>query len=229
VSWKLQIPADFSSVQIKIVAASADFSDGEIHEIPILSNKILVSDSERITLKPDEIKNYTLNSAGKDNLQAKIQVQSNPMLEVLSALDYLKNYPYECSEQITSKWFGLQMVKYIQKNYPAIAAYFQAIGNNNTKGKLEENVSLGELSLEEMPWLRDALNEQKRLKAVAQLFDANVQQHINDLERKMVKNQLENGGFTWFEGGEANTAISIRILEIMGKVQLLDKSLISPG
>lgn len=229
VSWKLQIPADFSSVQIKIVAASADFSDGEIHEIPILSNKILVSDSERITLKPDEIKNYTLNSAGKDNLQAKIQVQSNPMLEVLSALDYLKNYPYECSEQTTSKWFGLQMVKYIQKNYPAIAAYFQAIGKNNTKGKLEENVSLGELSLEEMPWLRDALNEQKRLKAVAQLFDANVQQHINDLERKMVKNQLENGGFTWFEGGEANTAISIRILEIMGKVQLLDKSLISPG
>src|SRR5690606_24593450 len=40
---------------------------------------------------------------------------------------------------------------------------------------------------------------------------------------------LENGGLSWLEGGEANTAISIRILEIMGKVQLLDKSLISQG
>src|SRR5690606_15194280 len=51
VSWKLKIPEGYPSVQVKIVAASGEHSDGEIVELPVLSNKVLVSQTEKIALK----------------------------------------------------------------------------------------------------------------------------------------------------------------------------------
>lgn len=227
VEWQLRVPAGYPTVQIKIVAATDEFSDGEQHELPILPNKILISDTEKIILKPNERQEYHIQGENKENLHAKVQVQTNPILEILSALDYLKNYPYECTEQTSSRWFALQMARYIQKNYPAISNYFVTLNQENTKGRLEENSSLSELTLEEMPWLRDIQGEESRRRAIARLFGSNIQADISDLERKLSKSQLPDGHFPWFEGGKPNTAISIRILEITGKVLQLDHTLVS--
>ncbi|MGJ1269294.1 MG2 domain-containing protein [Sphingobacterium spiritivorum] len=227
VEWKLKVSTEIPVVQIKIVAATAAFSDGEVHELPILSNKILVTDTEKIILKPEQSKTYQIASFGKDNLLTKIQIQSNPIVEIIAALDYLKNYPYECSEQLSSKWFGLKMIQYVQKYYPAISDYFKALDQENSKGKLEENTKLSSLTQEEMPWLRDVKGEQQKLKALAKLFHSDIASELNDLEKKITKNQLPNGAFSWFEGGKENTDISIRILEIFGKVLYLDKTLVS--
>lgn len=227
VEWQLQVPAGYPTVQIKIVAATDEFSDGEQHELPILPNKVLISDTEKIILKPEEQREYQIHGAGKENLHARVQVQTNPILEILSALDYLKNYSYECTEQTTSKWFALQMVRYIQKHYPALSDYFAKLNQENVKGRLEENSTLNELTIEEMPWLRDIQGEETKRKAIAQLFGSNLQADINDLEKKISKSQLNGGAFPWFEGGKSNTAISIRILEITGKVLQLDHTLVS--
>ena len=227
VEWQLKVPAGYPTVQIKIVAATDEFSDGEQHELPILPNKVLISDTEKIILNPEEQREYEIHGAGKENLHARVQVQTNPILEILSALDYLKNYPYECTEQTTSKWFALQMVRYIQKHYPALSDYFAKLNQENVKGRLEENSTLHELTIEEMPWLRDIQGEEAKRKALARLFASNLQADINDLEKKISKSQLDGGAFPWFEGGKSNTAISIRILEVTGKVLQLDPTLVS--
>ncbi len=226
VEWKLKVPAHIPTVQIKIVAATDSFSDGEIVELPILSNKVLISDTEKIILKPRESKDYDLNSAGKDNLHAKVQIQRNPILEIIATLDYLKNYPYESTEQSGSKWFGLKMVQYIEKNYPEIATYFKTLDKNQNKSKLEENSSLSALKQEEMPWLRAIKNEKEKLAAIATLFNSDIQGEINSVEKKMFQNQIAEGGFSWLQGGKVDNLISIRMLEIVGKVLHLDHSLV---
>lgn len=187
VEWRLKVSTEIPVVQIKIVAATDAFSDGEVHELPILSNKILVTDTEKIILKPEQSKTYQIASFGKDNLLTKIQIQSNPIVEIIAALDYLKNYPYECSEQLSSKWFGLKMIQYVQKYYPAISDYFKALDQENSKGKLEENTKLSSLSQEEMPWLRDVKGEQQKLKALAKLFHSDIASELNDLEKRLSK------------------------------------------
>lgn len=222
VEWRLKVPEGHPIVHIQIVAATEEFSDGEQHELPILPNRVLISDSERIILQPDEHQDFEIAAANKQNLHARVQVQTNPILEILSALDYLKNYPYECTEQTASKWFALQMVRYIQKNYPEIADYFQKLNYENSLGRLEQNTALSELTKEEMPWLRDIQGEERKRLAIAGLFGNNLQRDIADLEKKLIKSQSANGLFPWFEGGKANTHISIRILEITGKVLHLD-------
>ena len=228
VSWKLKVPEGYPSVQVKIVAASGEHSDGEIVELPVLSNKVLVSQTEKIALKAGQKQDFSIASAGKDNLQAKVQVHSNPILEIISALDYLKNYPYECTEQSSSKWFGLKMVQYIGKHYPAISDYFRTIKVKDTKNRLEENAQLNELKLQEMPWLRDIHHDSKRLEALAELFNSNIESELKGIEHKLLRGQLDNGSFPWFEGGKSDTHISMRILEVVGKVFYLDHSLVNP-
>lgn len=228
VSWKLKVPEGYPSVQVKIVAASGEHSDGEIVELPVLSNKVLISQTEKIALKAGQKQDFSIASAGKDNLQAKVQVQSNPILEIISALDYLKNYPYECTEQSRSKWFGLKMVQYIGKHYPAISDYFRTIKVKDTKSRLEENTQLNELKLQEMPWLRDIQHDSKRLEALAELFNSNIESELKGIEQKLLRGQLDNGSFPWFEGGKSDTHISMRILEVVGKVFYLDHSLVNP-
>ncbi|WP_313191141.1 alpha-2-macroglobulin family protein [Sphingobacterium sp.] len=228
VSWKLKVPEGYPSVQVKIVAASAEHSDGEIIELPVLSNKVLVSQTEKIALKAGQKQDFSVASAGKDNLQAKVQVQSNPILEIISAIDYLKNYPYECTEQSSSKWFGLKMVQYIGKHYPAISDYFRSIKVKDSKSRLEENAQLNELKLQEMPWLRDIQHDSKRLEALAELFNSDIETELKGIEQKLLRGQLDNGSFPWFEGGKSDTHISMRILEVVGKVFYLDHSLVNP-
>ncbi|MFD2553034.1 alpha-2-macroglobulin family protein [Sphingobacterium tabacisoli] len=226
VEWKLKVPAHIPTVQIKIVAATDSFSDGEIVELPILSNKVLISDTEKIILKSRESKDYSLHSSGKDNLHAKVQVQSNPILEIIATLDYLKNYPYESTEQSGSKWFGLKMVQYVEKNYPEIATYFKTLDKDQNKSKLEENSSLSELKQEEMPWLRAIKSEKEKLAAIATLFNSDIRGEIKAVEKKILQNQIDEGGFSWLQGGKADSHISIRLLEIVGKVLHLDQSLV---
>lgn len=227
VEWALKIPAEYPTIQIRILAAGNEFSDGEIIEIPVLPNKILVADSEKIILKAGESKTYSLKGNTKDNLMGRVQVQSNPILEILSALDYLKSYPYECNEQLSSKWFGLKMAQYIKIHYPAVTEYFKKLDAGSKKGRLEENSSLDEFKMEEMPWLRDVQGDKERLKAIAAFFNADIQSEISTVELKIKNNQSKDGSFAWFDGGQANTEISIRMLEIIGKVLYLDKTLIN--
>ncbi|SKB92950.1 TonB-dependent outer membrane receptor, SusC/RagA subfamily, signature region [Sphingobacterium nematocida] len=226
VEWKLKVPAHIPTIQIKIVAATDSFSDGEIVELPILSNKVLISDTEKIILKSRESKDYSLHSAGKDNLHAKVQVQSNPILEIITTLDYLKNYPYESTEQSGSKWFGLKMVQYMEKNYPEIATYFKTLDKDQNKSKLEENSSLSELKQEEMPWLQAIKSEKEKLAAIAALFNSDIHGEIKAVEKKILQNQIDEGGFSWLQGGKVDNRISIRMLEIVGKVLHLDHSLV---
>ena len=227
IEWTLNIPSAIHAVQVKIVAATDEFSDGEMQELAILSNRILVAETQQITLKPTHSDTYTIHSKEKDNLQARIQIQTNPILEIIAGIDYLKNYPYECSEQLASKWFGLKMVQYINKNYPQISSYFKSLDTNNTKGKLEENSKLSELKQEEMPWLRDIKGEENKLNELAQLFNDNISTELKTVENKILKNQTVSGGLSWFDGGKENFYISTRVLEIFGKVLHLDKSLIN--
>ncbi len=229
VSWKIKVPEGYPSVQVKVIAATEEFSDGEIQELPILSNKVLISETEKITLKAGASEEFKINSQGKNNLQAKVQVQSNPILEIISAIDYLKNYPYECTEQTTSKWFGYKMVQYIGKHYPTISEYFKSINTKETKSRLEENAQLNELKLQEMPWLRDIQHDNQKLKQLAELFNSNIEADLKVMEQKLLKSQLDNGSFPWFEGGKSDSYISMRILEVVGKVYNLDHSLINNG
>ncbi|MHC8947905.1 alpha-2-macroglobulin family protein [Sphingobacterium hungaricum] len=229
VSWKLTIPAGYEQVQVKIVAASETHSDGEAQELTILPNKEFILETQKIVLEPNQQATYLISSEGKENRSASISIQSNPILEIISALDYLKNYPYECTEQTSSKWFALTALKHIHDTYPQIAAYFASVNKSEAQSKLSENTAAAStLSIEEMPWLRSTRNDEERLNGLAELFASDgIDAELKALESKLKKAQKNDGSMPWFEGSTTNQAISARVLEIIGKAKALNPNLIS--
>lgn len=227
-SWMINAPAGYPTVLVKVIAATDTFSDGEQHELTIIPNEILITETQKISIPKNQYQDFTINSGGKNNLQAQVIIQANPILEILSSLEYLNSYPYECAEQIASKWFGIKTIQYIHKYYPAITSYFNTLDTANITSSLREKMRTNELLLTEMPWLKNTLNEEAKLKLLASLFNTkNIERDLQQLEEKLQKLQKNDGSFAWFDGGNSNLYISTRVLEVFGKIHHLDSTLIS--
>jgi hypothetical protein len=78
---------------------------------------------------------------------------------------------------------------------------------------LEKNEDLKSILIQETPWLRDAQSETEQKKRIALLFDLNKMNYELDVARRKLKtNQMPNGAWPWFKGGEPNRYITQHII-----------------
>jgi TonB-dependent SusC/RagA subfamily outer membrane receptor len=230
VSWNLVIPENMQAVQYKIVAKAGDFSDGEQNVLPVLTNRMLVTETLPMWVKANETKTFTLNklknstSSTLKNHKLTLEMTSNPVWVAIQALPYLMEYPYECSEQIFSRYYANTLASFVANSNPKIQDVFNAWKSSDTLlSNLEKNQELKSLIIQETPWLRDAQSETEQKKRIALLFDLNKMK--NEQERaiqKLQDNQMNSGGFPWFKGSKyANTFITQHIATGFGHLQKL--------
>ncbi|WP_304415888.1 alpha-2-macroglobulin family protein [Profundicola chukchiensis] len=226
VSWTLQIPNvdEVQSVVYRVVAGTGEFSDGEENALPILTNRMMVTETMPIHVRENQSKTFTFDklvnttSATRDNFKLTMEMTTNPIWYAVMALPYLREYPYDCSEQVFARLYGNLISQSIVNSNPKIKAVFD---DWNRKGQLisplEENQELKNILLEETPWVRDAQSETEQMKRIAVLFDLNkMRNELNDTYRKLEQKQSENGGFAWFEGGKENIYITTHIVAGFG-------------
>ena len=240
VSWTLEIPNvdEVQSLIYRVVASSGEFSDGEENALPILTNRMLVTETMPIHVRENQSKTFTFDklmnttSATRDNFKLTMEMTTNPIWYAVKALPYLREYPYDCSEQVFARFYGNLISQSIVNSNPKIKAVFD---DWNRKGQLisplEGNQELKNILLEETPWVRDAQSETEQMKRIAVLFDLNTMRNeLKDTYRKLEQKQSENGGFAWFEGGKENIYITTHIVAGFGhlaKMGMGDKTDIS--
>ncbi|MET2983896.1 alpha-2-macroglobulin family protein [Aureibaculum conchae] len=208
VSWTLKIPFDVQAVKYKIVAKAGDFTDGEENALPVLSNRMLVTETlpmwlrsnETRTFTLDKLKNNTSTSLKHHNLS--LEITSNPAWYAVQALPYLMEYPYECAEQTFSRYYANALASHIANSNPRIQEVFnQWASADALVSNLEKNQELKSLIIQETPWLRDAQSETEQKKRIALLFDLNkMKNELASALRKLEQMQMGNGGFPWFKG-----------------------------
>src|SRR5260221_1843654 len=99
-------------------------------------------------------------------------------------------YPYECSEQIFSRYYANTIASYVANSSPKIKAVFDAWKSQSPEtflSNLEKNQELKQVILEQTPWVLDAKDESERKKRVALLFDLN--KMANELQNAVLKLQ----------------------------------------
>ena len=115
-----------------------------------------------------------------------LEFTSNPAWYAVQALPYIMEYPYECAEQLFSRFYANSLASHIANSNPKIKKVFAlwkegATKNTGEKGgnsgallsNLEKNQELKSLMLEETPWVLDAQDETERKKRIGLLFDFN--------------------------------------------------------
>lgn len=231
--WDLKIPDGIGAVNVKVVASAGKFSDGEERIIPVLSNRTLVTESVPLSINRKGTKKFTIpvllsqndSSSTVVNHRLTLEFTSNPAWYAIEALPYLIEYPYECSEQIFSRFYANSLAAHIANSSPKIKSVFDRWKNESPDAllsNLEKNQELKSLLLEETPWLLDGKDESERKKRVGLLFDINrLAKEKEKTLARLKKLQLKNGGWPWFEGGPDDRYITQHIAIGLGRLDHL--------
>lgn len=231
-SWDIEIPEGISAIKYKVVAKSGSFSDGEEMVIPVLNNRMLVTETLPLPIRGKETKNFTftklVNSKSSSTLRnhkLTLEFTSNPAWYAIQALPYMMEYPYECSEQTFNRFYANSIATHIANSHPKIKAVFDSwktLTPDALLSNLEKNEDLKSLILEETPWVLQAQNETERKHMVALLFELNKMTYeLDKALKKLEKMQTLNGGFPWFKGMEDDRYITQYIVTGFGHLDNL--------
>ena len=262
--WALKIPADFAPVAVtyRVVAqvgggenlagkklkdptpkteapaAKAVYSDGETNTLPVLPNRLLVTESLPLSIvgagtRAFELKKLTSTSSPtRRNRGLTLEMTANPAWYAVQSLPYLMEYPYECSEQVFSRLYANLLAAQLLKSNPrlqTIVAEWQRQAQSGNKdpqaaslGPLDKNTDLKNLLLEETPWVRDAQGEAERLARLSELLnETRTEAETRRALAKLQRQQLPSGAFPWFDKMPEDRYITQLIVAGFGKLQKL--------
>ncbi|MCH3881853.1 MULTISPECIES: alpha-2-macroglobulin family protein [Tenacibaculum] len=230
VSWTLSIPKNIGAIQYKVIAKAGDFSDGEQNALPVLTNRMLVTETLPMWIRSNQTKTFTLDklknntSSTLQNHKLTLEMTSNPAWYAIQALPYLMEYPYECAEQTFSRYYANTLATYVANSNPKIQEVFNKWKSSEALlSNLEKNQELKSLIIQETPWLRDAQSETEQKKRIALLFDLSKMKNEQTKSiNKLQEIQMNSGGFPWFKGGRYPSAfITNHIASGFGHLQKL--------
>ncbi len=236
VSWKLEIPEGLQAVQYTIIAKAGDYSDGEQNVLPVLTNRMLVTETLPMWIRGNQTKTFRLNklknnkSTTLTHHKLSLEITSNPAWYAIQALPYLMEYPYDCNEQIFSKYYANTLASYIANANPRIQNVFNQWASSTGSvtaliSNLEKNQELKSILIQETPWLRDAQSETEQKKRIALLFNLNKMKNEQmHAIHKLEKNQLSSGAWSWFKGGRENRFITQHIAIGFGHLNKISTS-----
>ncbi|MCA0153996.1 alpha-2-macroglobulin family protein [Winogradskyella vincentii] len=233
VSWTLFIPENIQAVQYKVIATTGEFSDGEQNALPVLSNRMLVTETLPMWVRSNQSKTFTLDklkdytSKTLSNYKLTLEMTSNPAWYAVQALPYLMEYPYDCNEQTFSRYYANALAQHIVQSNTKIEAVFnQWKSSDALLSNLENNKELKNILIQETPWLRDAQTETEQKKRIGLLFDLNkMNNELQSAKLKLQNNQSASGAWPWFNGGRDNRYITQHILAGFGHLKQLNVNL----
>ncbi len=234
VTFNITVPENFNdAVVYRIVAKAGNVSDGEEAAIPVVTNRMLVTETMPLPMHGNGTKEFKfekLINSGKSNTLTNygltVEYTTNPAWYAIQALPYLMEYPYECAEQTLNRYYANAIASKIVNSSPKIKAVFEKWKTTDTAAlmsNLQKNEELKSVLLQETPWVLQAQNEEQQKKNIALLFDmVKMNLQLKSTLDKLADMQSPNGGFVWFKGGPDNRYMTQYIVTGIGHLKKLN-------
>lgn len=233
VSFTIEVPYQYNKpVTYRMVARAGDTSDGEEAMLPVVSNRMLVTESLPLPVRGNTTKNFVfeklVKSGSSETLNhhaLTVEFTANPAWYAVQALPYLMEYPYECAEQLFNRYYANALASTVANASPKIKQTFEQWKTADTSAlmsNLQKNEELKSVLLQETPWVLQAKSEAQQKRNIALLFDfVHMSNQLEASMNKLHELQSSNGGFTWFKGGPDDRFITQYILTGIGHLKKL--------
>ncbi len=238
VHFEVAVPFGLSAVNYRMIARNlspeALPGDGEEKMLPVLTNRILVTETMPLHISGVGEKRFTFDRLRQsftnpngtlEHYKLTMEFTPNPIWYALQAMPYLMEYPHECNEQVFSRFYSNKIASAIINANPRIKETFerwQLESPDAFCSALEKNQELKQVVLEETPWVLDAQREGANKQNVAILFDL---KRMANEEKKALqhlsKMQNRDGGWAWFSDGESDAYITTHIVAGFGHLNAL--------
>lgn len=231
VSWRLKVPDGEEFLRYKVTAAADTLRDGEEGWLPVLSRKVLVTESMALPIRDAGSKDFQfkklLASGEVESLDSRflhLEVVSQPAWYAVMSLPYLMEFPHECAEQTFSRYYANALGAKIVNSDPKIKRVFELWKEGDAlDSPLTKNEDLKSILLEETPWLAEAEDQSEARRRVALLFEQNkLDQELSKALNKLKKMQLSNGLWPWFPGGRGDDYITLQIVTGFARLRQLE-------
>ncbi|MBP9079837.1 MAG: hypothetical protein KBF80_06275 [Flavobacteriales bacterium] len=241
VAWDIAVPEGISTVAVRISAKAGPFTDAEQRPLPILTDRVLVTESLPLPISKAGTKTFTLDKLMQDTSSTlrhqslKLEFTPNPAWYAVQALPYLMEYPHQCSEQVFSRLYANSLAAHNMDERPKIKdvfAQWSAKGTGNEGAflsKLEKNSELKNIILAETPWVLNARNESESKQRIALLFDMQRMAAERGKALKQLRDaQLGNGAWPWFSGMQPSRWVTQSIVAGFGHLEKLGAADLRP-
>jgi hypothetical protein len=234
IRFPVQVPFQFNStLSWRIVAVSGNFSDGEENILPVLSNRMLVTETMPLHIRGSGSKTFSFdklkNASASNTLQhhsLTVEYTGNPTWFAVQALPFLAENTNESSEQVWSRYYANALASGIANSIPRIKAIFDQWSIRDTAALLSnllKNEELKSILIQETPWVLAAQNETEQKRNIALLFDmVRMDTELQSNLQKLKNLQSPNGGFVWFKGGPDDRHITQYIVTGIGRLRKLN-------
>ena len=247
VKFPIEIPFQFTSALVwRIVARAGNISDGEESAIPVLTNRMLVTETLPMPMRGSGTKAFKfdklINSSpvggarpddtvgrgreGGETIQnhsLTFEYTSNPAWYAVQALPYLIEKTNESAEQTWNRYYANSLAAMIANSSPRIQQIFEkwkTIDTAALMSNLQKNEELKSALLDETPWVLQAKTEAEQKKNIAMLFDViKMGIELKNSFEKLKAAQSPNGGFVWFKGGPDDRYMTQYIITGIGHLQ----------
>ena len=235
IQWELTEFSPYELVTCKVIAHAGNFSDGEQKYLPILPDKVLITESLPLTVRGNETRTFSFeslikNSTKVDSKNLSVEFSSNPAWYAVQALPTVSEPQSENALDYFTAYYANSLAGFIANSNPKIAATFEqwkkAGGSREALlSNLEKNSELKNMLLEETPWVVAAKDETEQKRQIAVLFDLNMQKNqAKQYIDKVISLQQPSGAFTWFKGMPESRYITQEILLNWARLAKMTKS-----
>ena len=230
-AWQLKVPDGMGFLTYKAVGSTGRLSDGEEGFLPVLSRRILVTESLPLPIRGPQTKKFDFTKLRRvrqvrhaaapepdraDGLQPGLVRRDGPAVP-----DGVPARVHRADLQPAVRQRPGPAHRQLGSQDPT-GCSTSGSGTPALDSPLEKNQDLKAVMLEETPWLRQAQAESQARRNVGILFDDN---RLNDetarLLRKLAEQQLPDGAWPWFPGGPANDYITLYITTGFGRLRHL--------
>ncbi|MBN1198396.1 MAG: hypothetical protein JXA23_03515 [Bacteroidales bacterium] len=234
VSWTLVMPVSkfINMLQYTVLAQAGDFSDGETNILPVLSNRMLVTETLPLPVNGKGSFDFTFDNVLKSaslpsliNYRLTLEFASSPAWFAIQALPSLNQKNYRNTDQIFDAFYANALAAHIANANQKIRQVFESwksLTPDALLSNLQKNEELKSAILEETPWVMEAKNETESRRNLGLFFDHNnLQQNLSENLKQIRQMQYPSGGWPWFEGMQENRLVTLSIVTGLGKLNHL--------
>ncbi|KAA6350484.1 hypothetical protein EZS27_002091 [termite gut metagenome] len=217
----------------RIIAQSGEFSDGEQHLLPVLSNQERIVETIAMPVRGKEKREFSLqslynaNSKTAVNRRLTIEFSGNPAWYALQALPILSLPVEDNAISLAAAYYANALAASVVNANPRIKTVFDSWklqgGTEDTfLGNLQKNQEIKTILIEESPWLTEAADETEQIRRIAILFDLNRIQNKNlTALTKLRELQHTDGSWSWYKGMQGSRYITEFVAKTLVRLSIL--------
>ena len=223
VVFPIHTPARPGPIAVKVVAQTSAYSDGELRPLPVLPSRVHLTQSRFVTLHDADTRTMSFPDllkpdASRINDQLVVTVDAQLFYQVLAALPYLVQYPYECTEQTLNRFLSTGIVTSLYGRYPAVATMAKKLSARKTPLETWSATDPNrKMALEETPWLVQSEGGKSDLPLINVLDPRIARAQRDEALQKLRQAQTSIGAFPWFPGGPPSPYMTLYLMSGFAK------------